>query len=123
MGDLNVSVNNVGMNSSTKTFEANSALLENKALGMINFSSDNDYSVPLQFGEEGLTVCFRPDQIDAIKLSLSSASKNEVMGELFGGGGPSLRPQFRFKAIVCQPAKCRINSPRKLASQPGLNSF
>ena len=90
MGDLNVSINNIGMRNSTKTFEANSAPLETKTLGMINFSSNNDYSVPLTFGEDGPTVYLRPDQMDAVKFTLTSATKNETMNELFGGGGPAV---------------------------------
>lgn len=91
MGNLNVRIGNVGpLGNASRTFEANTTPLETKTFGIINGDKSNDFSVPLRFGEQGPTVYMRPDQVDAIKMVLASATKNEDMGNIFGNGGPSV---------------------------------
>ncbi|PIQ28831.1 hypothetical protein COW36_09740 [bacterium (Candidatus Blackallbacteria) CG17_big_fil_post_rev_8_21_14_2_50_48_46] len=100
MGNLNVKIGNVGnLGNATKTYEANSAPLETKTLG-INGDKSNDFSVPLKFGDEGPTVYLRPDQVDAMKMALASATKNEDMGNLFGNGGPSVSVSVNGQAYT-----------------------
>jgi len=69
MGDASLSITN-SRSGATSTFEANSSALETTTLGF-NFSSANDYSVPLNVGDR--TVYLRPDQIDAIRMATSGA--------------------------------------------------
>lgn len=89
MGDMNLRISNVGMANATKEFEANSQPLETTTLGF-NLDESNDFSVPVNFGENGPTVYLTPDSVDAMKMALASATKNEAMGNLFGGGGNSV---------------------------------
>lgn len=85
MGNLDLKIGNVGITgNATKTFEANSKPLETTTLG-INFDDSNDFSVPLKFGgDDGPTVYVTPDEVDAMKMTLVSATKNEDMGNILG---------------------------------------
>lgn len=62
----------------SQAFEANSTPLKTTTLG-INFSSDNDFSVPMQI-PNGPEIYLRPDQVDAIKFRIA-ASRNSFDSE------------------------------------------
>ncbi|PKL74792.1 MAG: hypothetical protein CVV27_18685 [Candidatus Melainabacteria bacterium HGW-Melainabacteria-1] len=83
MGDLNVRIGNLGpAGTASRTFEANSQPLETTT-AWINFDESNDFSVPLRFGsgEDAQTVFLRPDQVDAMKMALAGASRNEAISD------------------------------------------
>lgn len=83
MGNLNVRIGNLGITGAdSRNFQANATPLETKSLNLFNFDKTNDYSVPLRFsGKDGeaVTVYMRPDQVDAMKMALAGASRNEML--------------------------------------------
>lgn len=88
MGNLQVTVGNLGpAGVGERRFEANSQPLNTTTLG-VNLDKSNDFSVPVTFrnGEESTRVYLKPDQVDAIKMALAGASRNEVIN----GGNASV---------------------------------
>jgi len=97
MGDGNLTIRNLGPAATgTRDFEANSKPLETTTMG-INFDKSNDYKVPLKFGgENGQTVFLRPDQVDAMKMALAGATRNEAIME----NGPSVSVSVNGKTLT-----------------------
>jgi len=84
MPNVNVNIGNVGPSgNATRTIEANTQPLKTTTLG-INFDKSNDFTVPLAF-KDGPTVYLRPDQVDAMKMALASATRNEELGNAING--------------------------------------
>lgn len=88
MGNLKVNIGNLGAaGTASRTFEANAKPLETTT-AYVNFDKSNDFSVPLKFGkgDDSKTVYLRPDQVDAMKMALAGASRNDAIN----GGGNSV---------------------------------
>ncbi len=78
MANLNVKVSNLGpTGKDIKQFEAASKPLETNIMG-INFDTDNDYTVPLKFGDK--KVYITPDQAGTMKTLAKKAMSNEKNG-------------------------------------------
>src|SRR5688500_16718918 len=86
MSDASLNISSFKGNVSS--FEANSAPLATKTLGLLNFDKSNDFSKPLQLknadGSYGPNIYLRPDQIDAIRMQSLGGGRAAQLAEAMG---------------------------------------